>query len=168
MIEQATDGRRTAKIYFKRGSEALAKDLAASIRNQRSHAHLVDQHFFVNEENVLACDAVLIQAEAPKARLIGNLYQQFGNPGVEVVFFDNTGKITKLDLVEPATSFATMLGGNDESETAETGGPADTEQPASGLLEETGPDGGTAGTEAAGPADIEGGNSAENADNTES
>ncbi len=168
MIEQTTDGRRTAKIYFKRGSEALAKDLAASIRNQRSHAHLIDQHGFVNEENVLACDAVLIQAEAPKARLIGNLYQQFGNPGVEVVFFDNTGKITKLDLVEPATSFATMLGGNDEQETADAGGPTDAEQPTSELLEGSTADGGTAGTEAAGLADVEGGNSAENADNTES
>lgn len=156
--------RRVAKIYFTGGFESLVKDMAASIRNQKSHAHLIDQKHFRNADNVLPCHAVLIQATARNARLIGRTYQQDGVAGCEVVFFDDNGKITKLDLVEPTTSFATMLGGTDEKPTEN-----DAEQQVNGLLgqPEGRPDGGTAG-ETAGPADITDGNSAENADNSES
>jgi len=124
------DTRRTAKIYFQRGFETLAKDLAASIRNQRSHAHLIDQKNFESAENVLEADAVLIQASAPKARFIGRAYAEYGGRACEVLFFDDEGKITKLDLIEPTTSFATLLGATDEKDNT-----AVTEQATSGVLE---------------------------------
>jgi len=149
------DTRRTAKIYFQRGFETLAKDLAASIRNQRSHAHLIDQKNFESAENVLGADAVLIQATAPNARRIGRAYSEYGGAGCEVLFFDNDGKITKLELVEPTTSFATLLGATDEKDDSAVTGKA-----TSRVLEDTVTDAAADAAEAAGCADIKKGNSA--------
>jgi hypothetical protein len=152
------DGKRVAKIYFNRGSEALVKDMAASVRNQRSHAHLVDQRHFTGPDTVLPTNAVLVQASAPNARLIARTYAQCGLPGTEVLFFDDAGKITQLDMVAPEQSFASILGGNTETDNArhENG----TERETSELLgQETSADCAEA-TEGSRLADIEGGNTA--------
>jgi len=158
--------RRVAKLYFTNGFESLVKDMAAKIRNQKSHAHLIDQQFFTGPETVLPCHAVLIQATARNARFIGRTYSQHGVAGCEVVFFDDEGNITKLDLVEPETSFATMLGGSTENEKPVEN--VTEERPVERLLgqPEAGPDRGTTG-ETVRSADIEGGNSADNAENSD-
>jgi len=164
MNPELDDGRRIAKIYFQRGFEVLAKDLAASIRNQRSHAHLIDQKNFESENNVLDCDACLIQASAPNARKIGRAYSSYGAPGTEVLFFDDEGRITKLDLVEPATSFATLLGGG----TDEKADSASNEPAPDVVLEKPARNPAGKSRKSAGSADTEEGNSAQDADNTDS
>jgi len=166
---QIDDGRRVAKIYFKRGSEALVKDLAASIRNQKSHAHLIDQQHFTGPDTVLEANAVLIQATAPKARLIGRSYAQCGTPGTEVLFFDGEGKITQMELTEPEESFATLLGvaktdtggSNDEPENT-------TERPDAGILGEETPKPARRRKKRSRPADAESGDSTGNAESSES
>ena len=170
MNDFTAEGRRTAKIYFCRGNESLVKDMAASIRNQKSHAHLIDQQHFTGAETVLAANAVLIQADAPKARMIGRTYAEFGTPGVEVLFFDGEGKITKLELVDPEQSFAAILGSasNTDEGANNDGLENDVESPAPEFLgsgtdpEEPGTD------EAAGLADSNEGDSAQSAENIKS
>lgn len=148
------DNRRTAKVYFTAGFEVLAKDLAASIRNQQSHAHLIDQKNFESEQNVLECDAVLIQATARNARKIGRAYSEFGTRGVEILFFDDEGRITKLELVEPTQSFANLLGGTDEKDDT-----ANTEPAPAGVLGQGTGTSKDAGDDTAGRADTTEGDS---------
>jgi len=124
--KQNGDGRRIVKIYFKYGSEALAKDLAAKIRNQRSHAHLIDQQFFKDETTMVEAHAILIQASAPKARLIGRTYAEYGMQGMEIVFFDDDGNSTEMELVEPEQSLKSLLGGDNEDPEADSGRQGDT------------------------------------------
>lgn len=99
-----TLSKRTAKLYFKPGSESMVKDMAARIRGQHSFCHLVDMTQFQSEEDVQPCNAVLIYGTSKKAKLIATCYENFGTPGVEIMFFDDQGHVINEEHPEPAAT----------------------------------------------------------------
>jgi len=93
MPEKTTTSRRTAKLYFRKDYAQLAKTMAASIRSQNTLCNLVDQQYFMGVDDVEVAALVLIQLGTKKADLIATCYEKFGNDGVEIVFFNDDGKV---------------------------------------------------------------------------
>lgn len=80
-----------AKVYFNRGHEQLAKDLAVRIRNEGNQCHLICANFFRGDQDIEEdAHAIAIQASSGKAAMIGRTYNEF-NKDVEVHFFNDEG-----------------------------------------------------------------------------
>lgn len=123
-----TEQRRMAKLYFKFESGALAKDMAARIRNQNSHCNLIDQQHFKGPDDVSPAALVLIQKSAKNAKLIATCYEKFGSDGVQIVFFDDEGNVVaeNAESEKPETVSRPVAETDDASADTDagTGGPA--------------------------------------------
>lgn len=80
----------TAYIYFKSGSDAMAKDLARSIRAQGKETRLVSSGLFDKPEDAAV---VIVQRGAAKEQRIVNEYL-VRYPHVELYSVDNEGEIS--------------------------------------------------------------------------
>jgi hypothetical protein len=126
--EQATH-HRMAKLYFKFDSGQMAKDMAGRVRSQSSMCNIIDQAHFQGPEHVEACQLVLIQRSAPKAKLIATCYEKFGNDGVQIAFFDDEGNVVAENDLEPEKPEAVSRPVAEDEDTGPsidtgTGGPA--------------------------------------------
>jgi len=123
--------RPTAKLYFNRGSEAVAKDLAARVRNEGNHCNLIHAHLFAGDHDVEdGTSAVAIQASAGKASQIARAYKA-QLPECETHFFNDAGEfVDGPDQAEPAArdAFASLKAAAKQSSepvAVESGGPAE-------------------------------------------
>lgn len=108
----------TAVIYFNRDpkSTAMAKDLAARVRNDGPNTLLVWADRFRDESNVDAnARAVIIQESAPNAKIIATCYDNFA-AGVEIHYVDDDGGFLEEDV---------NLGGESGAETVDNPDKAD-------------------------------------------
>lgn len=123
-------GKATAKVYFSRGSEQLAKDLAVRIRNEGNNCHLICANHFRDDRDIEEeAHAVAIQATNGKAAMIGRTYKEF-NSEVEVHYFDDEGEFVDGPAnpePKPQDPFANLK--KEDAEKKDAGKPADDEKP---------------------------------------
>lgn len=104
----------TAVIYFNDKSGAMAKDLAARVRNDGVKTLMIWAHQFSNEDHIEeSARAVIIQASAPNADLIRTMYESFA-AGVEIHLVDDEGEFLEGDALDVKPEAGTEPAGEPE------------------------------------------------------
>lgn len=94
-----------AKLYFSRGKESMAKDVARRVRNEGNLCHLVYAALFEGPQHCMECHAVIIEKDALRADLIARSYRG-AMPQVEIHWVDADGNFVSEADVAPADASA--------------------------------------------------------------
>lgn len=94
-----------AKLYFARGSDTMAKDVARRVRNEGNLCHLIYAALFEGPQHCLDCHAVIIEKGAPRAEIIARSYRGV-MPQVEIHWVDANGNFVSETDVAPADASA--------------------------------------------------------------
>jgi hypothetical protein len=88
----------------KRDHEKIALELAGMIRAENKIANLVGAGHFAGPEQCEKCEAVAIQADAPKVNMIARAYRSTF-PNTEIHFFNSEGDFVEGPQIEDTAKF---------------------------------------------------------------
>lgn len=103
-VVEAQKGKARAVIYFQRDHADVAKQLAGALRAQNKVANLTFAANFEGPIDCESCQAIAIQATAPKVHLITKSYQEH-MPHVEIHYFDKDGQACEGPQIEDTNRF---------------------------------------------------------------
>jgi len=103
-VVAAQKGKQRAILYFQRDHEQIAKELAGALRAGNKLANMVYANLFNGPEDCEKCEAVAIQADAPKVHLIAASYKKTF-PETELHFFNSEGDFVAGPQIEDTGRF---------------------------------------------------------------
>jgi len=90
-----------ALLYFTRDKDAIAKDIAARIRNEGNLVNMVFATGFRDAHQAIKCDAVIIQQSCGRAEMIASAYQE-NFPETEIHLYNDEGEFDDKVTPPPA------------------------------------------------------------------